>query len=214
MVHEIREGITWLWRQPFLRAALLLVAASNFVFQALTLALIVIARDHGASSAEIGLMLGMVSAGGVLGALVAPRLQRRVPAKLVVVGANWIWAALIPLIALLTDPLELGSVLGVASFVGALWNVVIGAYQLSLIPDRLLGRVMSVDLLLAFGAIPLGALAGGLLLEAFGGAASALILAGAMAAVAVAATASRGVRAAPTLEEARVAATAASAARV
>ena len=42
----VREGLAWLWHQPFLRAASLLVAGSNFLFQGVVLVLIVIARDH------------------------------------------------------------------------------------------------------------------------------------------------------------------------
>ncbi len=214
MLAQIREGFSWLWRQHFLRAALLLVAASNFLFQSLNLILIVIARDHGASPAMIGIMLAGLGVGGLLGALAAPSLQRRVPAKAVVIGANWIWAVLFVPIAFVTDPYALGALAAATAFVGPAWNVVIGAYQLSLIPDRLLGRVTSVDLLVAWGVLPLGALTGGLLIEAIGASQAALALAIGMFFVALAATVSPGVRGAPTLEEARLAATAASASRV
>jgi predicted MFS family arabinose efflux permease len=214
IVAEIREGFAWLWRQHFLRATLLLVAGSNFLFQALNLILIVIARDHGASPAVIGIMLAGLGVGGVLGALAAPSLQHRVPAKTVVIGANWIWALLFIPIAFVTNPYVLGGLAAAAAFVGPAWNVVIGAYQLSLIPDRLLARVSSVDLLIAYGALPLGALAGGLLIETLGASHAALVLMVVMFGVALAATISPGVRRAPTLEEARLAATAASASRV
>ena len=35
---------------------------------------------------------------------------------------------------------------GAATFLGPVWNVVLGTYQLSLIPEPLLARVMSVDI--------------------------------------------------------------------
>jgi hypothetical protein len=44
---EIAEGMRWLWRQPLLRTAALLVAGSNFIFQALVLTLIVLAQSRG-----------------------------------------------------------------------------------------------------------------------------------------------------------------------
>lgn len=202
---EIREGLGWLWRQPFLRATAILVAGSNFLFQALVLVVIVVATGRGASPNTIGLMLAGFGLGGVLGALAAPWLQRYVPMKLVVVGANWVWALLMPLVAFAPGPYALGAVLAAMAFVGPAWNVVIGAYQLTITPDRLLGRVTSAETLLAYGAIPLGSLAAGLLLEWVGAVPATIALSVWMALLALAATASRGIRNAPSLEEARLA---------
>ena len=61
------EGLRWLWRQPFLRATTLLVAGSNGLFQAVILAVIVIARAHGASPGAVGLILAGFGAGGLAG---------------------------------------------------------------------------------------------------------------------------------------------------
>src|SRR2546430_14611803 len=63
LLAEVREGVAWLWAHPFLRAAAILVAGSNLLFQALFLILIVVARSHGASPGTVGLML----AGGGVG---------------------------------------------------------------------------------------------------------------------------------------------------
>jgi predicted MFS family arabinose efflux permease len=203
---EVAEGVSWLWHHAFLRTALLLVASSNAVFAATTLVVIVIAKEHGASPGEIGLMLGGSGLGCLLGALAAPWVQRRLPAKGIVIGANWVWAAAYPLFAVVTSPYAIGAVFAFTAFVGPLWNVVIGAYELSLIPDRFLARVMSVDLLVAWGAIPLGSLGGGLAIEWLGGGNAALVLAAVMLATALVATVSPSIRGAPTLEEAQLAA--------
>jgi MFS family permease len=89
---EVAEGARWLWAQPFLRAALLLVAGSNFVFAAVTLAAIVVAREQGASPALIGVMLAFVGVGGLLGALAAPWLRRRIsPAQSLRASTGSIW---------------------------------------------------------------------------------------------------------------------------
>ena len=52
-------GAAWLWRQPFLRAATLLVAGSNFLFRALFLVVIVLAAQYGAGPSDIGLLFGV-----------------------------------------------------------------------------------------------------------------------------------------------------------
>lgn len=203
MLGEVKEGVVWLWHQPFLRATAFLVAGSNMLFSALVLVLIVIARDGGASSAQIGLMLSGAGLGGVLGSVLAPWLEQRLSMKWVVIGANWVWALLMPLMVVAPGPLALGAIFAGMAFVGPVWNVAIGAYQLTITPDRLLGRVTSAETLLAYGAIPLGSLAAGLLLETLGARSATIAIAAGMLLVAVAATASRGVRAAPSLREAR-----------
>jgi MFS family permease len=199
---EIARGLAWLWRQPFLRDAALLVAGSNFVFQALVLAVIVLARDLGASSALIGLIMGMLGAGGLLGAVIAPWINGHVPARRVVIGVNWVWALLLPVIALVPWPIGIGVVIAGMAFVGPAWNVVIGAYSLALTPDELRGRVTGVQGLIAWGPIPLGSLIGGALLQWLGATMTVFALAAAMLTVAVAATISPAVRHAPPLEEA------------
>jgi MFS family permease len=199
LVHEIRLGVRWLLGHAFMRDTALLVAGSNMLFQALVLVLIVLAKDHGASSGTVGLMLAGSGVGGVAGSLAAPWLQRRISPRTVVIGANWVWAALFPLFAVLDRPLALGAVFAAAAFVGPAWNVVLGAYQLALVPDELRGRVSSVDLLIAFGAIPVGSLLAAGLLSAFSPSGAAAVLAGIMLAVAIAAVAAPSIRHAPPL---------------
>jgi len=64
--------LVWLWRQPFLRAAALLVGGSNFIFQATVLVLIVLAQARGGSAALVGVVLCLMGAGGLPGAFMAP----------------------------------------------------------------------------------------------------------------------------------------------
>jgi Na+/melibiose symporter-like transporter len=162
---EIQEGLRWLWRTPFLRACSIMIAGSNFVFQGVFLAIVVVARGRGATSIEIAAIFLIQALGGLSGALAAPRLRRRLPTRGIVIGVNWVWAAILPLMALPVPPIALGPLFGLMTFAGPTWNVVIGTYQLTMIPDRLLGRVQSVDMLLSWGAIPLGSVVAGVILE-------------------------------------------------
>jgi MFS family permease len=191
---EIREGVVWLVREPFLRDSALLVAGSNFLFQALVLILIVIAQQSGATSAQIGLMLAGAGVGGLLGSLSAPWLERRLPTGAIVIGANWVWAVLMMPVAFTTNVAALGILFGLMAFVGPIWNVLVGSYQLANTPEHLRGRVASVETLVAYGAIPLGSLVAGVMLEAVGSSACVLALAGWMILLAAAATASPAVR--------------------
>ncbi|GAB3824262.1 MFS transporter [Dactylosporangium cerinum] len=192
-------GLRWIWRHPLIRAAILLIAASNLVFQALVLVLVVLAQRRGATAGEIGTMLGVYSGGGLLGALAATRLHRHLSPKMVIIGVNWIWTALLPLFLLTTNALQIGAIGAATAFVGPLWNVVIVSYSALLVPNELLGRVTSAAMTVSWGVMPIGSLGAGLLLAGAGPTGTILALTGVMLATAVAATISPAVRRAPPL---------------
>jgi predicted MFS family arabinose efflux permease len=196
---ELTEGIRWLSRQPFLRTTTILIAGSNLLFQVLFLTVIVVAADIGATPGAIGLMFGIAAVGGVLGSLVAPAAERRLSMRVVVIGVNWVWALLVPLVLVVRDPYLLGSVYALMCFVGPVWNVVISAYQLAITPDDIRGRVIGAAGMVAFGAIPLGSLVGGLLLGSVGARTTVWVLTIFMVFIAMVATVNRAVRAAPAL---------------
>ena len=72
-------------RSAFLRETVGIVGWMNLVFNGAFLALIVRARELGGSPGQIGLMLAAYGAGGILGALAAPAVHRRLPGP----GACW-----------------------------------------------------------------------------------------------------------------------------
>ncbi|TPQ18016.1 MFS transporter [Streptomyces sporangiiformans] len=192
-------GLRWIWRHPLIRAAILLIAVSNLVFHALVLIIVVLAQQHGATSTTIGMMLGIYSGGGFIGALAASRFHHRFTPRTVIIGVNWIWAALLPLFALASSPLLIGVVGAACAFIGPLWNVVIITYTTVLVPNELLGRVTSAAMTLSWGVMPPASLGAGYLLTALGPTSSVLVLTMVMLVTAVIATASPAVRHAPPL---------------
>lgn len=185
---ELREGLAFTWRQPFLRYSAFFAASVNILLQVLTLGLIVLARHDGASSAQIGIIVGCMGAGGLIGAFAAPWFQRKIPAGLTITGCMWTWAVLLTLIVLVRVPLWLCPVVAVIGFVGPSWNVSVQTYRMQITPNELLGRTSSVALQVAWGVIPLGSLLAGFLLEAFSPTAAMAIVAAGMAVTALAAT--------------------------
>jgi hypothetical protein len=79
--------------------------------------------------------------------------------------------------------------------------VAISGYRYALVPDRLLARVQSAAGVVGWGAIPLGQLTAGFLLQSLGAVTAIFAIAGVMFAVAVAAAATPSVRRAPRVEE-------------
>jgi hypothetical protein len=179
---------------------MLLIAGTNFAHAALLLVLIVRARTLGASATLIGIMLALFSAGAIVGALIAPWVQRNVRTSLLIIGSIWLWAGLTYALFFVHDTLLLGALCGLQAVVGPPWNVVLASYRYRLVPDRLLGRVASAGALVTWGSIPLGSLAAGYLIEGLGARETFVVLGGVFTVVGIAAVSARPIRSATMTE--------------
>jgi MFS family permease len=191
---EIAEGVRWLWQMTFVRASALAVAGANFIWGGIEIVLIVRAHEHGATSAAIGIMFAMLGLGGLLGAFAAPAIGRRLPVPVILIGAFWVEAGVVACLATTYDPYLLGSIAALAAFPAPAWNAVVVGARLTLTPDRLRGRVNSAARMLSASLMPLGALAGGLLVTATGTTTTLLLFSGWQVVFAAAAMATRSLR--------------------
>jgi MFS family permease len=185
---SLREGLTFTWRQPFLRYGAMFAGAVNILLQVLTLGIIVLARHDGASAALTGVAVGCFGGGGLAGAFAAPRLQRMVPAGITIITCMWVWAALTAVMVMVSAPVWLCPLLAAGGFVGPAWNVSTQTYRMRVTPNEMLGRTSSVALQIGWGAIPLGSLLAGLLLQTFAPDTVMAVVSCAMATVALIAT--------------------------
>jgi predicted MFS family arabinose efflux permease len=186
---DIREGIAWLWRQQYVLIVNLAASATNMLFQIVILVVIVAEQRRGAAPSLIGLVLGGFGLGGVAGSLAGSWLAKRMRPNTIVLVAIWLWPALTPFVALTGVPVVLAILLASLAFMGAVWNIAGNTIYYRLVPDRLIGRVSSVGSLFAFGALPVGSLLGGLLIQGLGPQLAGLIVAAGMLIVAVLTTA-------------------------
>ena len=193
------EGLRWVWDRPFFRVCMLLFACSNPIFTGLYLLIVVLAKQDGASSAQVGVMLGIAATGGLVGALLAPGLLGRLSPRTVLIGENWLIALAIPLLLLVDNVFLLGAIVAVAELITPVTNSIVVGYRVALAPDRLQGRVQAGSTLISFSVAWAGPLAVGLLLQSAGSTATILVLTGWGMLLAIAATASRAFRHPPKL---------------
>ncbi len=165
---EIREGLSWLWHQPLIRFIAILTGGNNLISAGLMLLLIVLGQRLHASSVSIGLIFTIAGIGGVLGAIVAPFIQKRFTFAQVIIASSWVFGLATPLYLIAPNVFVLGVITAVAFITGPIYNVVQLSYRSALIPDRLQGRVNSVFRLIAFGGQPIGAALIGFLLQGVG----------------------------------------------
>jgi predicted MFS family arabinose efflux permease len=133
--------------------------------------IVFLARVVGLSAGGIGLLMSAASVGGVLGATVAPRVSRWLGSGrglLVCELATAPFGLLIPLTARgprLGCAVAGGLVLSAGLVAG---NVIKAGWRQQYCPREMLGRITVSMQLLNYGAIPLGAVAGGSLAAALG----------------------------------------------
>ncbi len=169
---DVAEGLRFLWRQRLLRTLAVIVGVFNFASNA-TWAILVLyavgpASAMGLSEPAYGLLLTTVAAGSLLGSLVAEwveqRLGRARSLVLTILGCT----LLVGVPAVTANPFLIGAAFFVGGTANAIWNVITVSLRQRVTPDRLLGRVNSGYRLVAWGAMPLGAAAGGLLAQVLG----------------------------------------------
>lgn len=165
---DIREGLHWLWVRPLIRFMAFLTGGWNLLAAGQTLMLIVLAKDIGSSDAAIGLIFSIAGIGGILGALVGGRIQRRISYGQAIRVTTWVAALLFPVFLLAPNVIVMGILMGIVFLAGSIYNVVQYSYRISLIPDELQGRVNSSFRLIAIGLQPVGAAVGGVLIEQLG----------------------------------------------
>lgn len=191
---QIGTGAAWVLRRPFLRTLVLLLAASNLVFQGLTLVLMTIVTERDGPVALVGLITALGGLGGLAGALAGRWWMRRLSRRALVVGGFAVWAAATALVAVATAPVPLAALYTVSGYVGGLLNVVGMVEVLRAAPDHLVGRVTSVVTLIGLGPAALGGPVAGGLLEAAGTAPTVLGMGAVMAVLALLAASSPAVR--------------------
>ncbi len=191
---EVIEGLRWLWSNRLIRFMAFLTGGINLINAATPLIIIVLAKQMGAGDAAIGVIFSAAGIGGIAGSLVGGRIQRRFTFGQVIVAAMWLEAIAFPLYIVVPSYGLLAAVAGISSFLGPVYNVVQFSYRLSIIPDRLQGRVNSVFRLLAFGFMPIGAALSGVLLEHLGATGAVTIFAAWLGVLAVASTLNPHVR--------------------
>jgi MFS family permease len=193
-VAAVFVGLRWIWAHRFLRALLLWFIGVSVVFNSIGLITLVLARDRGATPAKLGAMFAITSLGGVVGALIAPALIRRVRPRTVIVAFAWTATAATFLLAAAHSPYVIGALGAVAFlFVPAVSAIALAAIA-SEADDELQGRATSAGIQLASLGAPLGPVAAGALLGATGAATAIIVYGCVLLGLAAVASVSPGLR--------------------
>jgi MFS family permease len=169
LLRDVRQGLAYVWGHPVLRSISIMMALINFFGSTAYTQLVLFANHlYNASNQQIGWLFAAGSAGVVLVGLSAGWLRRRFSFPVVALGA--LVASGLCLATMAYSPWYWLAVVlwaGYSGF-GLLLNINTSALRQAIVPNHMLGRIMSIAGVLAWSAIPLGALAGAALIQATG----------------------------------------------
>lgn len=166
---ELREGLAFLAGAPLLRSLAWITGLWNLLFQMVMIALVLHVQENlGLGAPAYGMILAAGAVGGIAGGFWGERIIARLGPKRTAQVMLACTAPSFLAIALAPGAAVLALVLAVFEFTGLVWNTVSVSYRQRMIPDRLLGRVNSLYRLLAWGMMPVGLIASGLIVRASG----------------------------------------------
>lgn len=160
---EAFEGIRVIWHDVLLRAVIFQAPLINFMFTGLLFSVTLSLRVHGSSGGTIGLAQSVIMAGGLLGAIVAPRLQGRFSLWQLVVALTGSATVFLIVAATITPSPWIAIPISVPFFISPTTNAGLLAAMMRQTPDEMRGRVNNALLQLATGLAALAPFAAGLL---------------------------------------------------
>ena len=191
---EIRAGVEFIVRHPFLRFAVPWAALVNALATGLVLLVIALLKERGAGPSAIGAITSAAAVGGLLGAVCAPLLARRISGRALVLSASWAVVLASVGVAYAPKPWQIGVIGAALVFLIVPLTVVLETYELRVVPEALLGRVLSARQFAVSSLLWTSTPVAGVLADSFGAGSAVLVLAGCFGVTALWTTASRAVR--------------------
>lgn len=178
---RIAKGVRVVLQDRHLRSLMIIGGSSNFGLTGYSALLVLfLVGELGLSSAVLGLVLAIGSVGGLVGALTAPALARRIGTGR---ASTTLFLLSGPSALLIAAPVQAnqayltaaGLLLVGVGVVGG--NVIRGAWRQRYVPAQLMGRVMTTMQVVNYGTMPAAGLAAGALGHRFGVQTAMLLLA-------------------------------------
>jgi predicted MFS family arabinose efflux permease len=172
-------------------------ALSNLAVNAVFFVAILRLVQEGVHPAAIGVIDMLAGLGGILGALAAPYVIDRLPTGRLTLAVAWSWVPLLVPLVFWSSPVLVGAMLMLGILLNPAGNAGSQSYRVAITPSELQGRVGSSMQFVGMSVMPLAPVAGGFLLERYGGPAATVGLLVLVTATALIPTLSAAVRGIP-----------------
>ena len=163
--HEIAEGLRQVWRNPLLRAVVIMAPLVNFAFNGVIFTVTVALRQYGTAPGIVGLAQAGIAAGGLVGAVAAPRLQGRLPLWQLVIVMTVAATGLFVVAALALPSPLVALPVAITLLLAPTANAALFAAMFRSTPEDMRGRVNSTVIMMVTGLAALSPLTAGLIVQ-------------------------------------------------
>ena len=169
LLTEMRGGLRWLLDHGLLRSLVMVVALMNLAFAATQATFVLFAKDElNISEREFGSLLALVGVGALLAGLTGGKIIDAIGRRTAMVAASLVPAITSALIGLFPYTWLAIPLTAMQAFTTTLWSILAVSLRQLIVPPHLFGRVNSIYRWISTGAMPLGALFGGVLAAQYG----------------------------------------------
>lgn len=163
---DIAEGLRYVLSHPVLRAISIMIALVNLVSFTINAQLILFAKlQFQVADTQIGLFYAAEGVCTIILSLAAGPLRKRWPFNIMILGSLMLYGLLIFLFSLQRVLWAAVPLWGLIWAMGMFFNINTASLRQTIVPNQMLGRVMTVATVLGMSAIPLGTLIGGILIQ-------------------------------------------------
>jgi MFS family permease len=166
LLHDVKSGLHYVLSHPVLRMISLMMALVNFFGSTVGFEIVYFAKKQlFLQNWQYGLLLASGPIGVVLLSLLAGPLHKRFKFSRVALTALALDGALTIVLGLTTFFWAAVPLMALTNGLGILFNINTGSLRQAIVPNHLLGRVMTIAGVLAWSAIPLGTILGGYIID-------------------------------------------------
>jgi MFS family permease len=162
---EAIEGLHLVWQNQLLRAVIIRAPLVNFAFTGAIFTITLALRRAGTAPGIIGLAQAGVMAGGLLGAVIAPKLQGRLPLWQLAMTITMAGTVLLGVAAVVLPSPLVALPVALPLLLAPTANAALIAAMLRATPEGMRGRVNSTMIVATTGLAALAPLTSGLLVE-------------------------------------------------
>lgn len=166
---DLADGLRWLRRHPLMLRLVFIAGSVSLVSELAQAQLVLYAlEDLRLNEATFGAFAFVGGIGGLVGAALAPRLINWTSRKTMLLAGVLTGSVGFGGMGISGQPVVSAGLFGVFAASVVAVNVVLATARHSLVPSELLGRVLGVWRTVVWGAIPVGAMLGGVLTDLLG----------------------------------------------
>jgi MFS family permease len=168
---ELLEGVRWVWNHSILRGlALINILLTTSFSSLIAIQVLFIQENLGLGSSGFGMLMVIAAIGAIIGGQLAGYLKSKIGTKKGMLLSVLITGLTLGSVGLMNNWMFVGVLFAIGNFSVVIWNVFRLSLLQRIVPEHLLGRVLSVFRFVSWGMSPIGVLLGGIIVtvgEAF-----------------------------------------------